>query len=148
MKLCHLYESSLGRILVAALAILFTLYDCPVSAASEPGTVTILVMTEPMHLDPGDNISSVEGQILMRNILESLTEMNPEDSSIMPSLATSWKQVDPNTWHFFLRKGVKFHDGEDFNAQAVIFNIKRIYNEKIFSRTRLKFFAQVRMEQT
>ena len=46
-------------------------------------------------------------------------------------LATSWKQIDANTWHFFLRKGVKFHDGEDFNAEAVIFNIKRLYDKRL-----------------
>jgi len=82
----------------------------------------------------------------MRNILETLTEMNPADSSIMPRLATSWKRIDANTWHFFLRKGVKFHDGKDFNAEAVVFNIKRMYDKRIESVIKLRYFGNVIME--
>jgi peptide/nickel transport system substrate-binding protein len=38
---------------------------------------------------------------------------------ILPDLATSWKLVDPSTLEFTLRKGVKFHDGKEFNAEDV-----------------------------
>ncbi|MEE9436194.1 MAG: ABC transporter substrate-binding protein, partial [Candidatus Adiutricales bacterium] len=46
------------------------------------------------------------------------------------SLATSWETPDPQTMVFHLRKGVKFHDGTDFNADAVKFNIERILDPK------------------
>ena len=135
MKLGHLiYECSSGRILLVVLAILFTLCVGPANAASEPGTVTIVLAGEPRSLDPGDNTRSLPGQVMAKNVVETLTESNPADSSIMPRLATSWKQIDANTWHFFLRKGVKFHDGEDFNAEAVIFNIKRLYDKRIVAQ--------------
>jgi len=42
-----------------------------------------------------------------------------------PALATSWKQVDDTTWRFDLRKGVKFQDGSDFNADDVVFSFER-----------------------
>ena len=46
----------------------------------------------------------------------------------VPALATEMpKLVAPTTWEFKLRRGVKFHNGEDFNADAVKFSIERAY---------------------
>ena len=52
-------------------------------------------------------------------------------ATLRPGLAESWKQSpdDKKTWIFTLRKGVKFHDGTDFNADAVIWNLERIFNK-------------------
>ncbi len=43
----------------------------------------------------------------------------------IPGLAVSWENLDPNTWEFKLREGVTFHNGNPFNADDVIFSIKR-----------------------
>ncbi|MBS0519088.1 MAG: ABC transporter substrate-binding protein [Proteobacteria bacterium] len=50
---------------------------------------------------------------------------------LVPGLAEKWEQSpdDKKTWIFHLRKGVKFHDGTDFNADAVIWNLERIFNK-------------------
>src|SRR5437660_1290622 len=45
---------------------------------------------------------------------------------IEPRLAETWKAVDPTTWEFKLRRGVKFHDGSDFTAEDVKFSIARM----------------------
>src|SRR5580700_8181678 len=47
-------------------------------------------------------------------------------------LAESWEQdpADKSTWIFHLRHGVKFHDGTDFNADAVIWNLDRYFNSE------------------
>lgn len=52
-------------------------------------------------------------------------------AALRPGLAESWEQVpeDNKTWIFHLRKGVKFHDGTDFNADAVIWNLDRYFNK-------------------
>ena len=51
-------------------------------------------------------------------------------ASLRPGLAESWEQApdDKKTWIFHLRHGVKFHDGTDFNADAVIWNLDRYFN--------------------
>lgn len=53
-------------------------------------------------------------------------------SGLIPGLAESWEvnKADPTKWTFKLRKGVKFHDGSEFNADAVVFNMDRLYNDK------------------
>jgi peptide/nickel transport system substrate-binding protein len=48
------------------------------------------------------------------------------DSRLIPGLAESWKTINPTTWEFKLRRGVKFHDGTDFTAEDVAFSIDRI----------------------
>jgi len=51
-------------------------------------------------------------------------------STFIPALATKWETPDPKTYVFTLRTGVKFHDGSDFNADVVKFNIERDINTK------------------
>ena len=50
----------------------------------------------------------------------------------MPGLATSWTvdPADPKRWIIKLRQGVSFHDGSPFNADAVIWNCEKIFNDK------------------
>ncbi len=61
-------------------------------------------------------------------------EMDVADrpGKLVPGLATEWKvdDKDKTKWIFTLRKGVKFHDGSDFNADAVIWNLDKVLNDK------------------
>jgi peptide/nickel transport system substrate-binding protein len=146
MKSCHLRELAARSIHVVILVMLFALCAHPVYSATEPGTITIVIGAEPERLDPGDTGNGNVGRVLLGNITETLTDSNPADSSVMPRLALAWKQIDAKTWQFSLRKGVKFHDGADFNAEAVIFNIKRLYDKRVPFQTRDKFFSDFRLE--
>ena len=61
-------------------------------------------------------------------VYEGLIRRGP-DLKIEPCLATSWETLDPLHWRFHLRKGVKFHDGEDFTADDVVFSAERLHTQ-------------------
>ena len=56
--------------------------------------------------------------------MEGLTKRD-KDLKIIPGLAERWEIVEPTRWRFHLRKGVKFHNGEDFTADDVVFSPTR-----------------------
>jgi len=58
------------------------------------------------------------------HLFEALTHVD-EDARLIPGLAESWRAVDPTTWEFRLRRGVKFHDGSELTAEDVAFSIDR-----------------------
>jgi peptide/nickel transport system substrate-binding protein len=47
------------------------------------------------------------------------------NGQLVPGLATSWRAIDPTTWEFKLRRGVKFHDGSELTAEDVVFSLDR-----------------------
>ena len=58
------------------------------------------------------------------NVMEGLTKRD-KDLKIIPGLAERWEIVDPMRWRFHLRKDVKFHGGEPFTADDVLFSLDR-----------------------
>jgi peptide/nickel transport system substrate-binding protein len=97
-------------------------------AASHAKTVTVVMSEEPEGLDGCNSNRSTVGRVVKQNIVETLTEIDPDDGSITPRLATSWTKVNDTTWRFELRQGVKFHDGAPFNAANAVLAIARTMN--------------------
>lgn len=62
------------------------------------------------------------------NILEPLIWVT-DDMKLKPWLATDWESTGEKTWEFTLREGVKFHNGKEFNADAVVFSFEAVLNE-------------------
>ncbi len=134
----------IGFILLS-LVILFAIAGCGGDAAdttdNETGDTTengavdedkIFVIgrsSDARTLDTGYAFS--EGEIdLMYHIYEGLVKYVNDDLDVGPSLATDWSVSEDGTvWTFNLREGVKFHDGTDFNADAVVFSFMRILDE-------------------
>ncbi len=86
--------------------------------------------TDAKTLDCG--YSYHEGEIdLSYHLYDGLVKFKDDNSlEIEPALATDWStSEDGLTWTFNLRDGVKFHDGTDFNAEAVEFSFMRILDE-------------------
>ena len=79
---------------------------------------TISTLDPAMHRD-----RTVESVI--RNMFDGLVTRD-SNMEVVPELAESWELVDDLTWRFKLRRGVKFHNGEDFTAEDVKFTIERI----------------------
>src|SRR5437764_10078071 len=61
---------------------------------------------------------------MLGNVYEGLTKRG-KDLEIIPGLAERWEVVEPTRWRFYLRKGVKFQNGEDFTADDVVFSANR-----------------------
>lgn len=99
--------------------------------AIEGGDLVIAVLSDAQSLDPAGSNDS-PSSVVQANIYETLVTRN-DDNELEPGLAESWEAVDELTWEFKLREGVKFHDGTDFNAEAVKANLERILNPDVAS---------------
>ncbi len=83
------------------------------------------VVLEPPHLDPTAGAAAAIDEILYANVFEGLTRIGPS-GEVLPALAESWTiSDDGKVYTFKLHKGVKFHDGSDFDAEDVKFSLDR-----------------------
>lgn len=79
-------------------------------------------------LDPAA-ITDGESIKVTKNIFDTLVDYGDQDTEIHPALAEKWDvSSDGLVYTFNLREGVKFHDGTDFNADAVVYNFERWMN--------------------
>lgn len=93
-------------------------------AAAPAQKAVIAVSGEATTLDPHKSFSG-NVFVVTNQVYESLIARSP-DGSLQPRLATEWKTVNDTTWELKLRQGVKFQDGEPFNAAAVKFSLERL----------------------
>ncbi|MEQ6390884.1 glutathione ABC transporter substrate-binding protein [Bacillaceae bacterium S4-13-58] len=96
------------------------------------GELIISVLSDATQLDPHKGTDIPSANVYYGKIFEGLVSQD-ENMEIQPSLAESWEQLDELTWEFKLRKGVQFHDGADFNAEAVKKNFERILDPETAS---------------
>src|SRR5215472_11683481 len=75
-------------------------------------------------LDPANHYS-ISTTSVLRHLFDPLIDVT-NDSKFVPALAETWRPVNATTWRFTLRKGVTFHDGTPFNADSVVFTLKRV----------------------
>ena len=89
------------------------------------GKLVVCQPGEPPGLDPTANTAAAIDRVVYANIYEGLIKVNSEGQFI-PGLATQWTvSADGKTYTFYLRKGVKFHNGESFNANVAKWNLER-----------------------
>jgi peptide/nickel transport system substrate-binding protein len=110
-----------------ALALTASAGDTTHSAAASAGTFVFGIDVDPIALDSALAPDNNAGRIV-NQMLEGLVDLAPGRTTVVPKLAAGWKASDDGrTWTFFLRRGVKFHDGTPLNAAAVCFNFERWY---------------------
>jgi peptide/nickel transport system substrate-binding protein len=110
--------------------LLVALLTVAIFAAKYGATVRFLIGVDVTTLLPGnipDSISTIVGM----HIFEGLVDYD-ENLRIIPALAERWEILDNGTAYVFhLRKNVKFHDGADFNAQAVKKNFDYLFSANL-----------------
>ncbi len=89
----------------------------------DTSTLVVAQASDATSLDPHAGNDQPSARV-MRQVYDTLTGMD-EDMNVYPLLAEEYKSVDPLTWEFKLKEGVKFHNGEEMKADDVIYSIER-----------------------
>lgn len=97
-------------------------------AQTRGGAITVAIQTEPAAWDPTQVAGADISRVVYDNVLQGLVKRNVR-GEIVPSLAERWTVSGSSlTYTFVLRRGVKFHDGTDFNAEDVVAKFNRARN--------------------
>ena len=89
------------------------------------GTFRVALTADATTLDPW-NANDANTLLVSRQIFETLVDYDPSGFKIVPKIAETWSvSADGRSWTFSLRRGVKFHDGTDLDAAAVVLNFDR-----------------------
>src|SRR5215475_15879051 len=122
--------------LKTTLTILALAIGTAIALPAQANTFRFAFQGELKSLDPYSlNESFTLG--VLGNVYEGLTKRGP-NLEIIPGLAERWEVVEPTRWRFYLRKGVKFHNGEDFTADDVVFAADRARANGSDVKTRLQ----------
>ncbi len=114
-------------------------------AQGKKDTLTLALVLEPPGLDPTASAASSIAEVVLYNVFETLTKINP-DGSVSPLLAESWEvSPDLKTYTFRLRRGVTFHNGAPCNAAAVKFSFERAGGDKSTNKDK-RTFANLRAQ--
>ena len=102
----------------------------PAQAAGPSGGTLRVGMTLPTGAIDPITIADQGGLFILEQAGEFLIKLSP-DYILVPVLATSWSpNTDGSVWTFKLRSGVKFNNGEPFNADAVVTSVERLVDPK------------------
>ncbi len=132
----RLFGAALAAVLLAGLA-------TPATAGKRDNTLKFAADQVPENIDPYFNNIRI-GVIVAHHVWDQLIYRDPKTNEYKGLLSTSWKWVDDKTLEFQLRQGVKFHNGEDFDADDVVYTINFISNpdNKIASQSTANWIAK------
>jgi peptide/nickel transport system substrate-binding protein len=123
---------------LCAVALLSGLIGAPSALAVE---ITIALGSEPTTLDPQVSDDGSE-RAINDNVYETLVARSLK-GELVPGLAEGMPvQSGTDSWRFKLRPGIKFTNGEPFNADAVVYSVKRIVDPK-FNSQQISYFAAI-----
>ncbi len=127
-------EEEMKKILFLGSILLITIFLTEFAYAQQKplygGSLAIAQGVEPPGLDPTSATSAAIPRVVYSNVLEGLVKID-RNGKIVPALAKDYKiSKDGKEYTFFLKKGVKFHDGKPFNAEDVRFTFDRLMDPK------------------
>jgi peptide/nickel transport system substrate-binding protein len=95
--------------------------------AAAPAGLTVQISTEPPGLDLTATPATATGTVVLYNVQECLVKVD-RHGKLGPWLAERWHTADERTYTFFLKRGVRFHNGRELKAADVKFAIERAMN--------------------
>ncbi|WP_448807814.1 ABC transporter substrate-binding protein [Aminobacterium mobile] len=99
-------------------------------------TLTVGFPGDAKSLDPHKATDTMSFAVI-RHINEPLVTVDGKTKELVPVLAERWEILDDQTYKFYLKKGVKFHNGEELTAEDVVFSLKRAASpESLFAKSR------------
>jgi peptide/nickel transport system substrate-binding protein len=108
--------------LAAAVLALGLVFAAPASANKKNDTLGMAYDQAPESVDPYFHNVRI-GVIIAANVWDTLLYRDPVTHEYKGQLAKSWKQIDDRTLEFDLREGIKFHNGEEFDADSVVYTL-------------------------
>ncbi|MEJ8834841.1 ABC transporter substrate-binding protein [Ramlibacter sp. AN1133] len=106
----------------ASLAAAALVASAPAWAGKKTDTLEFAYDQAPENVDPYFNNVRI-GVILGQTVWDTLLYRDPVTHEYRGQLAKSFRQVDDRTLEFELRQGIKFHNGEDFDADSVVYTL-------------------------
>ena len=119
---------NMGRLVVHAVvsALIVAVVAGMSLAAPPPDTLIWDIAAGPQYVDPVMGTSAQANVMVVQNVYERLVWYDRASPQPIPWLATGWEVRDGGRRYIFkLRKGIKFHDGTEFDAKAVKFSFDR-----------------------
>src|SRR5262245_8861489 len=127
--------------LVLAVLVLALVGGGPVAAAPPAGgSLVVQVVTEPPGLDLTASPASAIAQVVFYNVQEGLVKVD-RHGKLGPWLAERWYTTDSKNYTFFLRKGVRFHNGRELRAADVKYVLDRAVNPETKHPYRVQYEA-------
>jgi peptide/nickel transport system substrate-binding protein len=111
-------------ILMISITLMLFVFGQTNTVSAEKKVLTYGAGVDIVTFDP-HNYKTATDLSVMNLVFENLVAFD-SDLNVRPALAESWDNIDATTWRFKLRKGVKFHDGTSFNAEAAKVNFERM----------------------
>ncbi len=119
------------KFLILTVALIFCVPNLAAFAAGpvRGGSLVVCQPAEPPGLDPTANTAAAIDRVVWSNVFETLTKVD-DQGQLVPGLAKKWNvSSDGKVYTFNLQKGVKYHNGESFNATVAKWNLERAKSE-------------------
>ena len=120
--------------LAGALALAMSAWTTPAYAGKSDNTLNVAFGADFENIDPYLGATR-QGITMAHHVFDGLLFRDPDDFEYKPNLAKSYKWVDTVTIDFELRQGVRFHNGEKFDADDVVFTLNYVTRPDVGNRS-------------